>query len=309
MQMQDMEHVLHILTLAEKSGRIGIILGPESGDAELLAAHALKDQLGEKASILNAPEHLQDRWSHMFKKERTRKEFALALDTKEHPIDELRYEKEGGKLRIFLSPTLTGGPELTKDAFELEQRYPSSDMIIALGFANEADITHMIETDTPLKNPEALIKLSHAVSAPLPTAPQTPTPNPSMQWDIGAMKLWSRALLRSYTEEQADVFWVFLPKEDFQKTGQISSILPALVADMRAVMKLPALCIVLWQDQDSSTNNVHILISGTNREAITHIAEQTETPITNGNLLLRGFANFSEAEVEMRKLLKQANVS
>lgn len=301
-----MEHVLNILTLAEKSERIGIILGPESGDAELLAAHAIKEKLGEKAIILNAPEHLQDRWSHMFKKERARKEFALALDTVEHPVDELRYEKEGGKLRIFLSPR----HELTKDAFELEQRYPSSDAIIALGFASETDIARMCKEETPLKNPDALINLSRIPSPP-PSASGGGGPTPQAepapqlhQWDIGAMKLWSRALLRSYTEENTNVFWVFLPKEDFQKTAQSANILPALVADMRTIMELPMLCIVLWQDQDSPTDNVHILVSGRNREAMTQLAEETETPLANGNLFLRGFANFSEAEVEMRKLLK-----
>src|SRR3989338_6486763 len=153
MEMRDLEHVLHILTLAERSDRIGIVLGPESGDTELLAAHALKERLGEKAFILNAPEHLQDRWTHMFKKERPQKEFALALDTDIHPVDELRYEKEGGKLRIFLSPR----GELTKDAFELEHRHVPSDMIIALGFVNETDLTRILETDTPLKNATALI--------------------------------------------------------------------------------------------------------------------------------------------------------
>lgn len=297
-----MEHVLNILTLAEKSERIGIILGPESGDAELLAAHAIKEKLGEKAIILNAPEHLQDRWSHMFKKERARKEFALALDTVEHPVDELRYEKEGGKLRIFLSPH----HELTKDAFELEHRYPPSDTIIALGFTSETDIARMCEEETPLKNPDALINLSRIPSAP-PAGESTPQAEPAPQphqWDIGAMKLWSRALLRSYTEENTNVFWVFLPKEDFQKTAQSANILPALVANMRTIMELPTLCFVLWQDQDSPTDNVHILVSGRNRETMTRLAEETETPLTNGNLFLRGFANFSEAEVEMRKLLK-----
>jgi len=296
--MQDMEHVLKILTLAENAERIGIVLGPESGDAELLAAHALKEKLGEKSSILNAPEHLQDRWSHMFKKEHPRKEFALALDTHAHPVDELRYEKEGGKLRIFLSPQ----HELTKDAFELEERYPPSNMIIAIGFENEADIARTLETDTPLKNPDALINLTHKPLS-IPT-PQENTLHPAQQWDMGAMKLWSRALLRSYTEENTGIFWVFLPKEDFQKTNQSPTILPALVRDMRAVMELPPLCIVLWQDQDSPTNNVHILVSGTDQSAITLLAKTVETTATDGNLILRGFANFSEAEVEMRKLLK-----
>ncbi len=295
MEMRDLQHVLNILTLAEQSARIGIVLGPESGDAELLAAHALKERLGDKAFILNAPEHLQDRWSHMFKKERPQKEFALALDIDTNPVDELRYEKEGSKLRIFLSPR----HELTKDAFELEHRHIPSDMIIALGFADETDITRTLETETPLKNPAALIHLSHVQAKT-----EKKSLSPINQWEINTMKLWSRALLRSYMEDKDAVFWAFLPKEDFEKTNQSANILPALVADMRVAMKLPALCIVLWQDQDSAANNVHILVSGTDPNTVRQIAQAAETPAANGNLVIRGFANFSEAETEMRKLLK-----
>ena len=298
-----MEHILKILTLAETSEHIGIVLGPASGDAELLAAHALKERLGEKAAILNAPEHLQDRWSHLFKKERPRKEVALVIDTVAHPVDELRYEKEGTLLRIFLSPPSAGGNQLTKEAFLLEERHHPCDMIISFGFQNDEELTHALKKETPLKNPDALIDLSHTLQAA--PAPEAPTPTPR-RWDISAMKLWSRALLRSYTEDGMHVFWAFLPKEDFQKTGTSPQILPALVADMRRAMEIPAICIVLWQDQETPADNVHILVSTSNKETLTRISAATETTPEDGYLIIRGFPNFSEAEAEMRKLLKNA---
>ena len=299
-----MEHILRILALAERSERIGIVLSSDAGDAELLAAHALKDKLGEKAIILNAPEHLQDRWSHLFKKERPQKETALSIDMELHPVEELRYEKEGGKLRIYL-----GGSELTKDAFVLEHLYPACDMIIALGFSSEVDIRRLIETDIPLKNPDSLITITPVSVTTYAAAPQTLPTAPIHTWDINAMKLWSRALLRSYTEENASVFWAFLPKEDFQKTNTSADILPDLVHGMRMVMSLPALCILLWQDQTGATENVHILVSGENQSVLQQLADVTETPLTDGNLVIRGFPNFSEAEAEMRKLLKQLHAN
>lgn len=295
MEMRDMEHILKILTLAEKSERIGIVLGPEAGDAELLAAHALKERLGDKASILNTPEYLQDRWSHLFKKERPQKEFALVLNIEENPVKELRYENEGGKLRIFLSPH----HELTKDAFELEQHYPVSDMIIALGFASEEKLMRLIATDVPLKDPHALINLS-----PVSHKEQENAHIPHM-WDIGTMKLWGRALLRSYMEEHDSVFWAFLPKEDFQKTNQSDDILPALIADMRHIMRMPPLCVILWQSQQTSTDNVHILISSTDAHVMARLSVVAETPLVDGLLIISGLTNFSEAELEARKLIKQ----
>ena len=145
-------------------------------------------------------------------------------------------------------------------------------------------------------NPTPEWALSPPLKKDLPLQPN--------QWDIGAMKLWSRALLRSYVEDGNALFWAFLPKEDFQKTNQSASILPALVADMGAVMALPPLRVILWQDEDSAANTVRVLLTGTDTNTIMKMAQATETPVTNGNLVLSGFTNFSEAEVEIRKLLK-----
>ncbi|TSC80323.1 MAG: hypothetical protein G01um101429_173 [Parcubacteria group bacterium Gr01-1014_29] len=289
MEMKDMEHILKILTLAETSERIGIVLGPDAGDAELLAAHALKERLGEKTSLLNATDHLQDRWSHMFKKERPRKEVALALDTSAHPVDELRYEKENGVLRIFLSPH----NKLTKDAFTMEERHLPSDMIIALGFSNEEDLRRIIKTEAPLKNPDAVINLS-SIGALADNL-----------WSLDSMKLLGRALLRSYREDDTNTFWAFLPKEDFQKTNQSDTILPALIRSMRRFMKLPLLVVVLWQSPKDTTKNVHILLSSTDPHTLTKLADAAETPAKDDMIIVRSFENFSEAELEARKLIKQ----
>jgi hypothetical protein len=302
MEMDDMKHILNILALAETAKRIGILMGPESGDADILAAHALKERLGDNAVILNAPENLQNRWSHMFKKERVEKEMALALDTDKYPIDQLRYEKDGGKLRIFLSSSEGAETSLTTDAFSIEYRYPASDMIIALGFAEQETVLRALETDAPLTNEKALVRLASA-RAVLQEQNQGASVR-TAAWNIDAMKLWSRALLRSYAENGSDVFWVFLPKEDFQKTGQNDEILPGLVRDMQTVMKLPPLIVLLWQDQKNKENNVHILFTGANTAALETLSQKTETPIAEGSITVRGFANFSEAEVEARKLLK-----
>jgi hypothetical protein len=302
MEMDDMKHILNILALAETAKRIGILMGPESGDADILAAHALKERLGDNAVILNAPENLQNRWSHMFKKERVEKEMALALDTDKYPIDQLRYEKDGGKLRIFLSSSEGAETSLTTDAFSIEYRYPASDMIIALGFAEQETVLRVLETDAPLTNEKALVRLASA-RAVLQEQNQGASMH-TAAWNIDAMKLWSRALLRSYAENGSDVFWVFLPKEDFQKTDQNDEILPGLVRDMQTIMKLPPLIVLLWQDQKNKENNVHILFTGANAAALETLSQKTETPIAEGSITVRGFANFSEAEVEARKLLK-----
>ncbi len=299
MQMQDMEHILKILTLAEQSARIGIVLGPDAGDADLLAAHALKGRLGEKASILNAPDSLQDRWTHLFKKEHPQKETSLSIDVTRHPVDELRYEKENGTLRIFL----TSQNPLPKDAFSMEERFPPSDMIIALGYSDKETLDHVLKTETPVKNGNAVVSLSSPVHPAKQTLAQQPVSMPPL-WNLDAMKLWSRALLRSYVEEENTVFWAFLPKEDFQKTNQSDEILPALVNGMRRITHMPPLIIMLWQGQQTNNSNVHILFSSTDSAVMEKLARLTETTPADGILIMGSYQNFSEAEVEARKILK-----
>lgn len=299
MQTQDMQHILKILTLAEGAGRIGIILGPDAGDTELLAAHALKERLGEKASILNAPDSLQDRWSHMFKKEHPRKETALALDVEQHPVDELRYEKENGMLRIFLS---SQNP-LPKEAFFMEERFPPSDMVIAIGFSDQEKLAHALKTETPVKNDNAVISLFSSLPA-TPIIPPLLAETTAPLWNLDTMKLWSRALLRSYVEDGNAVFWAFLPKEDFQKTNQTADVLPALVTGIRRVMNIPPLVVVLWQDQNDPDTSVHILFSDIDSAVLEKLSRLTGTPITNKVLITGSYANFSIAEVEARKIIK-----
>jgi hypothetical protein len=195
------------------------------------------------------------------------------------------------------------GPELTKDAFEMEQRHVPSDMIVALGFSDETNLEELIETSTPLKNKEALVNLSPVPQTlSLASTPEQPALSP--QWDINAVKLWSRAMLRSSVEKEEGIFWAFLPKEDFQKTEQSDDILPALVIGMRQIINLPPLCIVFWQDQENTSDNVHVLISGTNTVTMDRLSTATNTPLADDTLIIRAFQNFSEAEIAVRKLLK-----
>jgi len=120
-----------------------------------------------------------------------------------------------------------------------------------------------------------------------------------------AMKLWARALLRSYVEEDLGIFWAFLPKEDFTKTNQSSSILPQLIKDMEHVARLPLINILLWQEPRGD-DKVHALLYSKDETTLHTISQAFKTPLSDGRYVrLSGFVNFSEAELEIRKILKQ----
>lgn len=294
-------------TAAERGEHIGLLLGSAATDADFLAAHALKERLGEQARMLNVPVALRERWSTLFTTADIRKEVALILDVEEHPVDELRYEKEGGKLRILLTPR----SPISKDAFDLEERYSTSDIIVAFGFSSPEELERTIREEAPVKNASAVITITSTAPAPAqpiaaPSTAQEHTPTVRRTWDPDAMKLWARALLRSYTEEELGVFWAFLPREDFLKTNQASDILPDLLADMRTHTTVPDTAVILWQEPKEHTEQVHALIESQNRPRLERVALACNATIASSHMVVNTFPNFSEAELEVRKLLKRA---
>lgn len=292
--------VQSIQALAEHSERIAILLGDSARQSDFLAAQALRDRLGPKAVLINAPKDLETRWERMFQKDGARKEFAISFDINQNPVEELRYEKDGGKLRIFLTPQ----KPISKESFELEERYAASDMIIALGFASKNALNTKLE-EVALKNPDALIDLSEPIG---PTLSQTQTPReaePQANWHPDTMKLWARSVLRSYSEDDIGVYWAFLPKEDFVKTGQSSTILPALIKDMRRFVRLPDVAVILWQEPTDDGERVRALIHTDKTDKLKKIATEAHTNPNGSHILIHPFPNFSEAELEIRKLLKK----
>lgn len=288
-----------ILALAEKSERIAILLGDSSRQSDFLAAQALRERLGSKAVLVNAPDDLQRRWDRMFERDDARKEFAISLDINQNPVEELRYEKDGGKLRIFLTPQ----KPITKESFELEERYTASDMIIALGFPSKAALNTKLEEVT-LKNPDALVDLSEPIG-PINNSVPVREAEPQANWHPDTMKLWARSVLRSYSEDDIGVYWAFLPKEDFVKTGQSSAILPTLLSDMRRFVRLPDVAVILWQEPTEGSEQVRALIHTDKPDKLKKIATEAHASPNGSHVLVYPYPNFSEAELEIRKLLKK----
>ncbi|PJE64227.1 MAG: hypothetical protein COU90_03965 [Candidatus Ryanbacteria bacterium CG10_big_fil_rev_8_21_14_0_10_43_42] len=301
MENGDISSLLDTIT---KSERVGILLGSESEDTDVLAAHALKERLNDRAHIMNMPSAVQKRWANLFPEKGIKKEVALSFNIEENPIGELRYEKQNGHLRIFLSPD----HPITKESFDLEEHYPACDAIVAFGFADEKDLSNTLTHDAPFKNERVILNLSRSHIKHTYTSPPAVDVKEKalFPWNEAHMKLLGRALLRSHTDEDIDVLWAFLPKEDFEKTETKPSILPSLVEHMSTIITLPSMAIVLWQEEMKTKQQDHIkvLIYGSDREMLRIISLEAKTPLTNGYLILESYTTFSEAEIEIRKLLK-----
>ncbi len=287
----DADELQKALQTATQSESITILLADTAGDKDFLAAQMLKEKIGSKASIVNISDGLKRRWGFLFGiTDETKKEVTLSLDVEKNPIEELRYEKEGGRLKIYLSPQFP----LRANDFVFEETYHPSDMLFALGFFNKEDLKAKLR-ETPVKNPEAIISIGRGIGEYRDEILSQDT-----------VKLWARAALRSTIDEDLHVFWSFIPKEDFEKTKQTDESLLSILRVMRRVAAVPDVAVILWQDPELGTQNVRAIIYCEDRQKLQKISEHAGTPILEQYILMGPFAHFSEAEVAIRKLLKQA---
>ena len=278
---------------------ISILLADTVGDKDLLAAYALKEKLGVKASIINIPDALQERWRFLFGAiDPAKKEVTLSLDVDKNPIEELRYEREGGRLKIYLSPQFP----LHAQDFAFEESYHPSDMVIALGFHSKEELKNKLR-EVPLKNPEAIVTIGRATEEP--PAPPAATHTSATPPSYDTLKLWARALLRSSLDAEGNIFWAFLPKEDFAKTNQTRESLAPLLESMRALTGFGGISVLLWQDPQPGNDQVQALLFAPDSEPLHHIAATLGmNPSSATSVTVGPYPSFSEAEVEIRKLLK-----
>jgi hypothetical protein len=287
----DADELQKAINTASQSEVVTILLADTAGDKDFLAAQMLKEKIGSKAAIVNISDGLKRRWRFLFGSiDETKKEVTLSLDVEKNPIEELRYEKEGGRLKIYLSPQFP----LRADDFVFEETYHPSDVLFALGFFNKEDLKAKLR-ETPVKNPEAIISIGRGIGE---------YRDEILSQD--AIKLWARAMLRSNIDEDLHVFWSFIPKEDFEKTKQSSDILPSMLRVMRRVAAIPDVSVVLWQDPELDTQNVKTIMYCEDRQKLQKISEYAGAPILDQHIIIGPFAHFSEAEIAVRKLLKQA---
>ena len=75
---------------------------------------------------------------------------------------------------------------------------------------------------------------------------------------------------------------------------------------MRAYTAIPDTAVILWQEPKENMERVHALIESQNRPRLEQLALASNTSIASTHIVLNTFPNFSEAELEVRKLLKRA---
>ena len=247
-----------------------LVLPEETTDKDYLAALQLQKLAPEKTHVI-APEAHERFWGEVFKVEPAKKEFTITVNTEISPIEELRYERVNGSIVIYLSHR----NKFNKSAVVLQEHVPAADLIVTLGFASRESAERAIE---------ALPRKGAARHIWVPDA------GTQKKLESVSANLLGRLIVRSRPDPDGDALWSFVTREDFEKTGASPDVLPELVDKLASHAEIPKTVLVFWQ-----------------------YGEEVET---NGFLWSRGkppvrlapSANFIEAEVSARKLLREASL-
>lgn len=263
-----------------------IVLPDEASDKDYLASLQLQKIAPEKIHLV-APEHRESIWQTIFDTPPSKKEFAITINTKLSPIEELRYEKNEDTLTVFLSHKGT----FNRGSLSFGEFVPPADLFITIGFP-------------ALKLAEqAIEQLPHLGVARHIWIQETPIEAPLEKLSYTAANLLGRLMIRSREDHDMGVLWSFITREDFAKTSSSPTEIPALIQSFSRITSLPDTILVFWQfGDDAGTEGLFWSKDVALGEAVaSQFAKKYDSL---GFISLGMFNNFIEAETSMRKLLR-----
>lgn len=121
---------------------------------------------------------------------------------------------------------------------------------------------------------------------------------------IGTAQILGRALARTTLESDLKTSWTFLTKHDFEKTGFVPSKenLVFLLKKTRSNIMPAQGSVVCYEDNGAISS----LIYNEDKYILGRLAFLAGSSLESKHFFVSGLKNFSEAEVKIRQLLKQA---
>lgn len=267
----------------ERAQSIAIVIPEHASRETVLAAFSLKKIADKKGFIVGDTETLKE-WGEFFEeKVSNAKDFAITIDTKKYPVEELKYETDDNSLTI----RLTTNALLTKENVTFSTLLPRSDLIFTLGFTDEEERNAVIK-NLP-KNTEEYECIT-----------LTDVNKPKMSRSL--LNLLARVILRSREEQDINTAWSFITWEDFVKTESEPRNMPEIVEALACLTNLPLFTTILWQIGEE--NKVSGLMFARDQNRLSRLAHALGRNLSSNYFLLPNFPNFTEAEMALRKLLK-----
>ncbi|MEK7643123.1 MAG: hypothetical protein AAB372_01615 [Patescibacteria group bacterium] len=262
-----------------------VVVPQKASDKDYLAALQIQKLAPEKVYLI-APEEKETVWHDTFGIPLPKKEYVILVDTRRSPVEELRYEKTDDSLTIFLSHRKT----FSRDALSFQERIPTADLIITVGFSSEEESEQFIE-NLPQHTSTQHLMLDEYMK-------------PLAQEKISTehAQLLGRIMARSREEADLETLWSFLTREDLVKTNAKGEDIPELVQKFADLANLPRIVIIFWQliDEDQTTG---ILWSKDSALLVAASSRLGSVLPQKQYILLPEFENFVDGEGAIRKLL------
>jgi len=115
-------------------------------------------------------------------------------------------------------------------------------------------------------------------------------------------KLLGRALTRSHYEKEISTFWSFLPRSDFQKTGEGEGALINVLQKLRFLNPQSKFYALLW---DSEKTGISGFLASADREKLLQLSGLFATSPASSYFSINSFGSFSEAEIKVRGMIAQ----
>lgn len=121
---------------------------------------------------------------------------------------------------------------------------------------------------------------------------------------ISSANLFGRALARTRIDERTASSWTFLTEKDFEKTGKMFDGSSSLqfIKELRGTLPRTDTSFLLWE----SSGKIHSCLFSENKKTISFFAERLGKAGSPAHVVAGGFSNFSEAEIKIRELLRDA---
>jgi len=125
------------------------------------------------------------------------------------------------------------------------------------------------------------------------------------------MQIMGRAMSRTRINDETKTSWTFLSKEDFEKTNNPEPdnfLILQIAQKLRALISAQPTMIMTWQDG----GGIEVMIktfdgSKEAREKILALSQKAACPLQTDFFVMGPFKNFSEAETQTQKMLKEEN--
>jgi hypothetical protein len=119
-------------------------------------------------------------------------------------------------------------------------------------------------------------------------------------------KLTGRALARTEHEQSIKTIWSFLPKKDFERTGQSTKNISRLFYEIKRLRPEGAFHVFLWESPDVSTDGkISALIAAKNNQYLAALAGNMGAELNGHHCLITNLKSFSEAEARIRSSIQR----